>query len=179
MADNINPSRIFEKSAARAEAAAERATHALTGKRSAHPALWTGVCTGALLNVVMIAALVAADRFPRLEPYALERNAVSYSLFVLLLLLPVLRFMKRPKEMFVSGIVAWVIFSAGYNIAGLFFRDLFNILRTPLEVLTEGAVVYGVAAVLSWVVIMIVQARRHSIAPRRRSSIHGAVHFRS
>ena len=107
----------------------------------------------------MIAALVAANRFPGLEPYALERNAVSYSLFVLLALLPVLRFMKRPREMFVAGIIAWVIFSAGYNFAGLFFRSLFDLLRTPLEVLTEGAVVYGVAAVLSWVIIMIIEAR--------------------
>ena len=80
--------------------------------------------------------------------------------------------------MFVAGIIAWVIFSAGYNVAGLFFRSLFDVLRTPLEVLTEGAVVYGVAAVLSWVIIMIIEARRHSIAPRRRSSVHDAVHFR-
>jgi hypothetical protein len=178
MADKINPSRIFDESAAKAEAAAQKAEHALTGKRSTNPALWTGVCIGALLNVVMIAALVAADRFPRLEPYALERNAVSYSFFVLLLLLPVLRFMKRPKEMFVAGIVGWAIFSAGYNVAGLFFHSLFDVLRTPFEVLTEGAVVYGVAAVLSWVIIMIIEARRHSIAPRRRSSVHDAVHFR-
>lgn len=177
MADKIDPSRIFE-SAARAEAAAEKAAHALTGKKAANPALWTGVCIGALLNVVMIAALVVANRFPRLESYALERNAVSYSLFVLLSLLPVLRFMKRPKEMFLAGIVGWAIFSAGYNVAGLFFHNLFDVLRTPLEVLTEGAVVYGVAAVLSWVVIMIIKARRHSIAPRRRSSMHHAAHFR-
>src|SRR5579872_5863423 len=113
MPDKINPSRIFEQSAARAEAAAERAAHALTGRKSSNPALWTGVCIGALLNVEMIAALVAANRFPKLEPYALERNAASYSLFVLLLLIPVLRFLKRPKQMFVAGIVGWVLFAAG------------------------------------------------------------------
>lgn len=175
MPDKINGSSILE-SAFRAEAAAEKATHALTGRKSSNPALWTGVCIGALLNVVMIGALVAANRFPALEPYALERNAASYSVFVLLLLIPVLRFLKRPKQMFVAGIVGWVFFAAGYNIAGFYFHNLFDILRTPLEVLVEGAVLYGVAAVLSWVIGMIVHARRSPIAPRRRAEYH-ATHF--
>jgi hypothetical protein len=175
MPDKINSSSIFE-SAARAEAAAERATHALTGKKSTNPALWTGVCIGALLNVAMIGGLVAANRFPKLEPYALERNAISYSLFMLLLLIPVLRFLKRPKQMFVAGIIGWVLLAAGYDIAGFYFRNLYDVLRT-LEVLIEGSVLYGVAAVLSWVVGMMIHARRHTLAPRRRS-VHDAAHFR-
>lgn len=149
----------------------------LDNSKSSGPALWIGVYLGALLNIVMIAALVAANRFPNLEPYALERNAVSYSLFVLLLLVPVVSFLKRPARMFTAGIVAWVLFSAGYNIAGFYFHNLFAVLRTPLEVLIEGGVIYGVAAVLSWVVGMIFQARRHPIAPRRRAAYH-VVHFR-
>lgn len=177
MPNQINGPSIFE-SAARAEAAAEKATQVLTGEKSASPALWTGVCIGALLNLSMIGALVAANRFPKLEPYALERNAISYSLFVLLTLIPVLRFLRRPKQMFVAGIIGWVLFAAGYDIAGFFFRNLYDVLRTPLEVLIEGAVLYGVAAVLSWVLRMILHARRHSIAPRRRSE-HHAAHFRS
>ena len=176
MPDQINGSSIFE-SAARAQAAAETATHALIGEKQSSPALWTGVCIGALLNIAMIGALVAANRFPKLEPYALERNALSYSIFVLLLLIPVLRFLRRPKQMFVAGIIGWVLFAAGYDIAGLFFHNLYDVLRTPLEVLIEGAVLYGVAAVLSWVVGMILHARRHSIAPRRRTE-HHAAHFR-
>ena len=144
---------------------------------SLSPALWTGVYLGALLNVVMIAALVAANRFPNLESYALERNATFYGVFVLLVLLPVIRFLKRPVRMFTAGIVGWVLFAAGYNIAGFYFHNLFDVLRTPLEVLIEGGVIYGVAAVLSWVVGMIFHARRHPIAPRRRAA-HPAVHFR-
>ena len=140
-------------------------------------ALWTGVYLGALLNLVMIGSLVAANRFPGLEAYALERNAASYGLFLLLLLVPVVLFLKRPARMFTAGIVAWVLFSAGYNIAGFYFHNLFAVLRTPLEVLIEGGVLYGVAAVLSWVVGMIFQARRHPIAPRRGSA-HPVVHFR-
>jgi hypothetical protein len=159
------------------ETVAEKASRALDDANPSSPALWTGVYLGALLNIVMIAALVAANRFPRLEPYALERNAASYGLFVLLLLIPIVRFLKRPVRMFTAGVVGWVLFVAGYNIAGLYFHNLFDVLRTPLEALIEGGVLYGVAAVISWVVGMIYHARRHTIAPRRRSA-HRAVHYR-
>jgi hypothetical protein len=141
------------------------------------PALWAGVYLGALLNVVMIAALVAANRFPNLEPYALERNAASFGLFVLFLLIPVIRFLKRPAQMFAAGFVGWVLFVAGYRIAGFYFHNLFQVLRTPLEALLEGCVLYGVTAVILWVAAMIFHARRHTIAPRRRPA-HPAVHHR-
>jgi len=136
-----------------------------------------GVYIGALLNVIMIAALVAANRFPSLEPYALERNAASYGLFVLVLLIPVVRFFRRPAQMFAAGLVGWVLFVAGYNLAGLYFHNLFSVLRTPFEALVEGCVLYGIAAVTVWVVGMIFYARRHTVAPRRRPAGH-AVHYR-
>jgi hypothetical protein len=142
--------------------------HILAEVDSASPALWTGVYVGALLNIVMIAALVAANRIPSLEPYALERNAASYSLFVLLLLVPIIRFIGRPVRMFTAGVVGWVLFVAGYNIAAFYFRNLFDVLRTPLEALMEGGLLYGVAAVMSWVAGMVLHARHHAIAPRRR-----------
>lgn len=152
-------------------------TSQIADASSTSPALWTGVYLGAILNVVMIAALVAANRFPNLESYALERNAAFYGIFMLFVLLPVIRFLTHPVRMFTAGIVAWVLFAAGYNLAGFYFHNLFDVLRTPLEVLIEGGVIYGVAAVLSWVVGMIFHARRHPIAPRRRPA-HPAVHFR-
>jgi hypothetical protein len=141
---------------------------ALAEARPSSPALWTGVYLGALLNVVMIAALVAANRFPSLESYALERNAASFGLFALLLLIPVIRFSRRPAQMFAAGFIGWVLFVAGYRIAGFYFHSLFQVLRTPLEVLIEGCVLYGVTAVIFWVTGMILHVRRHSIAPRRR-----------
>jgi hypothetical protein len=132
------------------------------------PALVMGIYTGALLIIVMLGALVAANRIPRLEPYALERNAASYGSFVILMLVPVLVFLKRPLKMFLSAIVAWVLFVGAYNLAGFYFRNLFDVLRTPFVALIEGAVLYGVAAVLCWVTAMALHARHHAIAPRRR-----------
>ena len=124
--------------------------------------------SGFLLIVVMLGALVAANRIPALEDYALERNAISYTLFVLLMLAPVCRFRKSSLQMFLSAMLGWVIFVAAYDLAGMVFHDLFQVLRTPFEVLIEGTVAYGVLAVASWVVSMISHARREPIQPRRR-----------
>lgn len=151
----------------------------LIGAHPSRPALKTGLYTGALLIAVMFVAVVVANRVTALERYALERNIACFGLFFFLMLVPVLRFLKRPLQMFSSAMVAWVMFVAAYDFAGLFFRNLFQALqRTPLEVLTEGAVVYGLCAVGSWVAGMVVHARHHPIAPRRRGAREAVHHSR-
>ncbi len=60
------------------------------------PILRTGIYTGALLIIVMWVALVVANRMASLEPYALERNAAAYGLFLLFMLIPIARFWNRP-----------------------------------------------------------------------------------
>jgi hypothetical protein len=139
------------------------------GKHVPHPALWTGLYTGALLVIVMMGALVAANRIPALERFALERNAISYSLFLLFMLIPILRFWNRPLQMFGSAMIAWTIFVAAFDISGMVFQNLFDAVRhTPLLALCEGAVVYGVCSVIFWVGGMVIQARRHPIASHRK-----------
>jgi len=140
------------------------------------PTLATGLYTGALLMIVMIGALVAANRLSWLDNRALERNAASYGLFVIFMLIPVCRFLNRPVQMFTSAMIGWVMFVVAYDIAGMFFRNLFQVLRTPFEALLEGAVVYGVCAVGSWVGAMVLHARTHPIAPRRRRTDREAHH---
>lgn len=134
-----------------------------------HPALVTGLYMGSLLIIVMMGALVAANRIPGLERYALERNAASYSLFVLFMMIPAFRFLNRPLQMFSSAMIGWAMFVVAYDIAGFFFRDLFQVLRTPFQALIEGAVIYGVMAVGSWVGAMVLLARRQPIESRRRA----------
>jgi hypothetical protein len=148
----------------------------VTIAKKGHPALWTGVYTGTLLVIVMLGALVAANRIPGLERYALERNAASYSLFVLFMLIPIVRFLNRPVLLFAAAMVAWTIFVAAYDIAGMVFLNLFDVLRTPLEALIEGACIYGVVAVGSWVGAMAMAARRQPIEPRRRRNDHAVHH---
>jgi hypothetical protein len=145
----------------------EPSTHAAAAIRG-RATFFTGIFTGFLLVVVMLAALVAANRIPALEQYALERNAISYTLFVLLMMAPVCRFRKNSLQMFLSGMLGWVLFVAAYQLAGMEFHDLFQVLRSPFELLIEGTIVYGVLAAASWVVRMISHARREPIQPRRR-----------
>ena len=146
----------------------DRITGARAHKPMPRPALWTGLYTGTLLVMVMLGALVAANRLPWLDNRALERNAASYGLFVIFMLIPVVRFMKRPTQMFTSAMIAWVMFVVAYDIAGMLFRNLFQVLRTPFQALIEGAVIYGVLAVVFWVSAMVLHARHHPISPRRR-----------
>jgi hypothetical protein len=140
---------------------------------NSHPALVTGLYMGSLLIIVMMGSLVAANRVPGLERYALERNAASYGLFILFMLIPVFRFLNKPLQMFASAMIGWAIFVVAYDIAGMVFHDLFQVLRTPFQALIEGAVIYGVTAVGSWVGAMVLLARRQPIQPRRRTSHSG------
>jgi uncharacterized membrane protein YvlD (DUF360 family) len=126
--------------------------------------------------MVMLGALVAANRLPWLDNRALERNAASYGLFVIFMLIPVVRFLNRPIQMFTSAMIGWVMFVIAYDIAGMLFRNLFQILRTPFQAFIEGAVIYGVFAVGSWVGAMILHARHHAITPRRRNHDPAAHH---
>jgi hypothetical protein len=154
----------------------DRIIGARTQKPLPRPALWTGLYTGTLLVMVMFGALVAANRLPWLDNRALERNAASYGLFVIFMLIPVVRFLNRPIQMFTSAMIAWVMFVVAYDIAGMLFRNLFQILRTPFQAFIEGAVVYGVFAVGSWVGAMVLHARHHAITPRRRHDDPAAHH---
>lgn len=154
----------------------DRIIGAKADKALPRPALWTGLYTGTLLVMVMLGALVAANRLPWLDSRALERNAASYGLFVIFMLIPVVRFLNRPIQMFTSAMIGWVMFVIAYDIAGMLFRNLFQILRTPFQAFIEGAVIYGVFAVGSWVGAMILHARHHAITPRRRNHDPAAHH---
>jgi hypothetical protein len=134
------------------------------------PAVRLGLYTGALLTIVMVGSLIAANRLSWLDNRALERNGASYGLFLAIMLIPIFRFLNRPLKMFSSAMLAWGIFVIAYDIAGMFFHSLFQALRSPFEAFLEGAVVYGVCAVGSWVGGMILVTRQHRVAPRRRGS---------
>jgi len=134
--------------------------------------LETGIYMGGLLIVVMVSALFVANRVPGSEHYALERNAAFCAVFFIIMLIPIARFFNRPMPMFISAMIGWASFVVAYDIAGMFYSNLFVVLRRPLEALIEGAIVYSVAAVGAWVIGMFLAARHLPIAPRRRRTDH-------
>jgi len=144
--------------------------HAHVSVKLVSPAVRVGLYTGALLTIVMVGSLIAANRLSWLDNRALERNGASYGLFLAIMLIPIFRFLNRPLKMFYSAMLTWGIFVIAYDIAGMFFHSLFQALRSPFEAFLEGAIVYGVCAVGSWVGGMILVTRRHRVAPRRRRS---------
>ena len=99
--------------AAESEVALGTATGNLSAQKMPNPALRTGFSVGALLISIMTASLVTANRYPILDPYAFVRNAASYGLFALSALIPVIRFSRRPAQMFTAGLCGWVLFVAG------------------------------------------------------------------
>jgi hypothetical protein len=123
--------------------------------------LMLGLITGILLTSVMTGALIAANRMPQFERWALERNAVSFGVFFLVMLIPVLRFRRAPPRLFACGMVGWTIFLLGYLMAERMFTQLFRVLRTPFEVLVDGALAYGLLAAGMWIYGMVVAARHH------------------
>lgn len=143
------------------------------------PVLKYGLYTGFALVMEMAVALLVINRVSALESYALARNAFFIGCFFVLAMVPVCRFLKAPARMFSASIIAWAIFVLGYDLAGLYFDRLFGALHHgPFLVLVEGAVLYGICAVGTWVVEMIVHACRHSIAPARRAARAAARHAR-
>lgn len=138
---------------------------------TSHSVLKLGLYVGVAMAAEMAIALIVINRVPALERFAFARNAFFMAVFFVLMIVPVCRFLFAPVRMFSSAMIAWAIFVAGYELAGLYFERLFDAVhRSPIVVLVEGAVLYGVWAVGSWVVEMIIHACRYSIAPDRRAA---------
>lgn len=123
-----------------------------------HAPVRLGVYIGVCLSAAFITWLVAANRLALLEPLALERNIAAAALLALLALIPVLRFLRSPWSLLVSGAVCWTIFSFVYRLLCLFFSGL-NDWHSTTQIFMLGLIVYLLAATLSWVVGLVWRAR--------------------
>src|SRR5262249_4770882 len=85
-----------------------------------------------------------------LEPVALERNVAGESVLGLLALLPVVRFLRHPGQLLVSGLIAWGLLSATYCAMGLHFYGLTERWST-FEIFMKGGVGYLLASSAAWV----------------------------
>ena len=128
--------------------------------------------SGMTLISVMIVALIAANRLPNLENFALIRLWVSYATFALAMLMPVAYFWRSPRRLFTSGMIAWAMLTVAYTVAGyFFFEDLFiRLNRPPFMLFVHGALIYGGIAVADWVGSLLATARTQHVAysSRRR-----------
>lgn len=131
--------------------------------------LRVGVLTGVYLTAVMVVSVLAATRLSFLEEVALVRNGVSYAAFILVMLVPIAYFRRKPLQLLASGLLGWLLFALAYQGMGFFFHNLHARLRQPLNVFMVGAIVYAVVAATCWVGLMALELRHQPVvAPRRK-----------
>lgn len=136
--------------------------------------LQTGVWTGLLLALALVASLLLANRAPQLESFAGARDVACCVAALVIALIPVLRFCTWPGGLFASGLLGWLILVFAYWIAGMFFSNLENrIGKTAFELLMMGAIVYGIVAVCSWVISTLRTVRHHPMAAERQQLTQG------
>jgi hypothetical protein len=129
-----------------------------------------GVYIGLCLFAIFSAWLVAANRFPVFERVALERNILAIAVMALFAAIPVLRFIRRPGSLLVSGVIAWTIFSFLYRLTCLFFSGLSSWHSTS-QVFMAGVVIYLIAATLSWLGTLVWRVRASHSSTRQNHQL--------
>jgi len=126
-------------------------------------AIRTGVYAGVGLALVLVAWIFAANRFPGLERFALERNLAGAVALGLFAAVPVLRFLRLPGPLLASSLIAWTILALTYRLLSIYFWGL-SARYSAVQVFTLGAVVYMILATLSWIGTCIWRARDSDIS---------------
>lgn len=123
-----------------------------------HASIRVGLYTGVWLALGFVAWVVIANRVPFLEPLAQERNVIATMLLALIAAMPVMRFLRSPGELLISGLLAWGVLALAYRILSLRFVLLQEYYST-FHVFVLGAVAYLLFATLSWIGMIVWRAR--------------------
>ena len=117
-----------------------------------------GVYTGVCLSLVLVAWILIANRAPFLEPFAGQRNLLAALLLILIAAMPVVRFLRSPGDLLVSGLLAWSLLTLTYRVLTFFF-SLLEEYYSAFHVFVLGAVSYLLFATLSWIGMIVWRAR--------------------
>jgi hypothetical protein len=117
-----------------------------------------GIYTGVCLSTVLVAWVLIANRLPILEPLAQQRNVAAALLLVLVASMPVIRFLRSPANLLLSGLLAWGLMTLTYRILCMVFVLLADYYGA-FHVFVLGAVMYLIFATLSWLGKIVWRAR--------------------
>jgi hypothetical protein len=117
-----------------------------------------GLYAGVWLALVFVGWVVIANRVAFLDPLAQQRNVIATLVLAMIAAMPVLRFLRSPGELLVSGLLAWSVLTLVYRILSLKFVLLQDYYST-FHVFVLGAVVYLLFATLSWIGMIVWRAR--------------------
>src|SRR2546422_2365389 len=137
--------------------------------RSRNATLRIGILTGVYLSAVLWAWLVVANRIPWSANFALPRNAAAAAIVLLVMFIPLGRFLRSPGRLFASGVMGWAVLTFTYLILGIFFQRLHSRMG-PFHLFMLGAATYGCSAVLAWVCSLALAARHQPMVVLRRRS---------
>jgi hypothetical protein len=126
-----------------------------------------GAVTGACLAGIAAAWLLVANRAPSLAQFAFERNVIAGAAIGILMLLPFFLFLGSPVRIFASGVIAWTILALAYDVLEILFARLGTRLGA-FHLFMLGTVVFGLLAVLDWVALLLLAARRSPAVATRR-----------
>jgi hypothetical protein len=128
-----------------------------------------GVVVGVGLSLVLSGWIYLANRASIFDRVSVERNLAAAAIIGLLAFIPILRFFREPGNLLISSLISWAILSLTYRTLSLFFWALSDWYST-FQVFMLGAVLYLIAATLSWIGICIWKARAaHLTPPRHRA----------
>jgi uncharacterized membrane protein YvlD (DUF360 family) len=129
-----------------------------------------GLVAGVGLSLAFSAWIYLANRVPIFDRISVERNLAAAAIMGVLAFIPVLSFFREPSNLLVSSLISWSILTLTYWMLGLFFSALREWYST-FEVFILGAVLYLIAATVSWIGRCIWKARSaHFEHPHHRAS---------
>lgn len=134
-----------------------------------------GILTGIYASCVFVAWLIVANRVSTLDRFAGPRNILTGAILLLILAIPVLRFLQEPGRMFAAGLAAWTILTVTYLATEIYFTLLASRMG-GLHLFTLGAVSYGIIAVFDWVFLMCAGARHAHILHCRETAASSGKH---
>jgi hypothetical protein len=125
-----------------------------------------GVVVGTGLSLGLSGWIYLASRMLIFDRVAVERNLAAAAIIGFLAFIPVLRFFREPGNLLISSLIAWSILSLTYRTLSVFYWTLRDWYST-FEVFMLGAVLYLIAATLSWIGTCIWKARAARLTPPR------------
>jgi uncharacterized membrane protein required for colicin V production len=129
-----------------------------------------GLLAGGGLSLAFSGWIYLANRVPVFNPISVERNLAAAAIMGVLAFIPVLSFFREPASLLIASLISWSILTITYWTLGMFFSAL-RAWYSTFEVFMLGAVLYLIAATVSWIGRCIWKARSaHFEHPHHRAS---------
>ncbi|HTG31044.1 MAG TPA: hypothetical protein VK818_22720 [Methylomirabilota bacterium] len=128
-----------------------------------------GLLAGGALSLAFSGWMYLANRVSVFDRISVERNLAAAAIMGVLAFIPVLSFFREPASLLISSLISWSILTVTYWTLSMFFSALRE-WYSPFEVFMLGAVLYLIAATVSWIGRCIWKARSaHFEHPHHRA----------